>query len=396
MPSHRPCTMRLALALSLAAALAASPGGASAWTMLVANDEKVSWDEAGKPVFADPGKDSVSVVEIGSDPTAPRIVANLELMNSIMGPPTNLLVTPDGKLGLVANSMRWEEDGGNWKPAPDNKIYVIDLEASPPSQLATVEVGDQPSGMAINKAGNLALVANRASKTVTVLTIDGKTVKAVGSVDMGDSVAAIAITPDGRRALAAKFPAHKIAVLEIDGQQVSYKGYDMPVGLWPYNIAVTPDGKLALTADNGASGASDGHVDTVSVIDLEADPPRVIDKITVGDAPEGLAISPRGDLAVAVLLQGSAAAPANAWFANKSGSLVPLAIEGKKVTPGEPVAVGRLPEGAVFSPDGRHLYIGNYSDRDVSILAVEGQRLTDTGKRLTLPGQPAAMRGPNP
>ena len=36
------------------------------------------------------------------------------------------------------------------------------------------------------------------------------------------------------------------------------------------------------------------------VIDLEANPPRVIDHVSVGDAPEGLAISPKGDFAVAV------------------------------------------------------------------------------------------------
>jgi hypothetical protein len=37
---------------------------------------------------------------------------------------------------------------------------------------------------------------------------------------------------------------------------------------------VTPNGKLALTADNGNSGASDGNVDTVSVFDLTQNPPR--------------------------------------------------------------------------------------------------------------------------
>ena len=128
--------------------------------------------------------------------------------------------------------------------------------------------------MAISKAGDLALVTNRASKNVSVLAINGKEVKLVGNVDMGDVVAAVAIAPDGKKALAAKFPSHKVALLEIDGQKVTYGGYDMPVGLWPYNVAITPDGRLALTADNGASGASDGHVDTVSVIDMEASPPR--------------------------------------------------------------------------------------------------------------------------
>ncbi len=52
-----------------------------------------------------------------------------------------------------------------------------------------------------------------------------------------------------------------------------------------------------------------------------------------------------------------------------------------------------LPEGAVFSPDGRHLYVGNFIDGDVSILKVEGAKMTDTGKRLQLPGHPASMRG---
>ena len=57
------------------------------------------------------------------------------------------------------------------------------------------------------------------------------------------------------------------------------------------------------------------------------------------------------------------------------------------------VEVRGLPEGAVFSQDGRYLYVGNFIDQDVSILRVEGDRLVNTGKSLTLPGHPAAMRG---
>jgi hypothetical protein len=40
-----------------------------------------------------------------SNREAPRIVASLPLMNSIFGPPTNLAITPDERLALVANSM---------------------------------------------------------------------------------------------------------------------------------------------------------------------------------------------------------------------------------------------------------------------------------------------------
>lgn len=88
--------------------LAAVP--AAAQTMIIGIDEKVTWDAKGKQLFTPPGKDAVSVVDI-SNPEAPKIIANLPLMNSIFGPPVNLAVSPDGKLAVVANSMDWQKDG---------------------------------------------------------------------------------------------------------------------------------------------------------------------------------------------------------------------------------------------------------------------------------------------
>jgi DNA-binding beta-propeller fold protein YncE len=384
------------LSLLLAALLGPAAPAARADLMLIGIDEKVTFDAEGQPAFTPPGKDAIVVVDITNRET-PRIVATFPLMNSIFGPPTNLAITPDERLAVVANSVTWVQDGSAWKPAPDNKLYIFDLKASPPAQVGTVEVGKQPSGLAISKAGDLLLVANRADKSVSVLTIQGTDVKLVDTVPMGDEVASVAIAPDGKRALVTKFPAHKIALLEIAGQKVTYNKWDMPVGQWPYNIGITPDGRLGISADNGASGSPDGHVDTISVIDMEASPVRVIDRVAIGDGPEGFVISPTGDLAVAVLLGGGAIAKApNTWFWKRNGDLVVLKIDGKKVTKVGQLEVGALPEGAVFSPDGKYLYVGNYLDRNVSILKVDGTRVTDTGKKLTLPGQPASMRGRHP
>jgi DNA-binding beta-propeller fold protein YncE len=246
--------------------------------------------------------------------------------------------------------------------------------------------------MSINRAGTLALIANRADNSVSVLSISGKSVKLVENVAIGEQVAHVAFTPDGRRALAAKFPGHKVALLEVDGQKVTYSKRDLAVGLWPYNLGITPNGELALTADNGNNGGSDGNVDTVSVIDLQATPPRVIDKVVVGDAPEGFAVSPTGRHAVAVLLRGSNNNRTE-WFYNRNGSVVLLRIDGKKVTRVGEVEVRGLPEGAVFSPDGRWLYVGNFLDEDISVLRVEGDTLVNTGTLLKLPGRPASMRG---
>lgn len=382
------------LAAAALLAACATPGAAPGKPeyMLVGIDNKVTWDAAGKLQLLPPGKDSVTIVDIGSDPANPKIVASLPLMNSIFGPPTNLGITPNGQLALVANSMDWVADGANWKSVPDNKLYVIDLTTSPPALIDTVTVGKQPSGMSINRAGDLALIANRADNSISVLSIQGKQVRLVDTVVIGEHVAHVAFTPDGKRAIAAKFPGHKVALLEVDGQKVTYTKRDLAVGLWPYNLDVTPDGRLALTADNGNAGGSDGNVDTVSVIDLEAKPERVIDKVVVGDAPEGFAISPTGKLAVAVLLRGSNNAKTE-FFYNRNGSVVVLKIDGKKVTKVGEVEVRGLPEGAVFSPDGRWIYVGNFIDEDISVLRVDGDTVSNTGTLIKLPGKPASMRG---
>ena len=361
--------------------------------MIVGNDEKVSWNAAGKLVLMPPGKDTVLVIDIGTDPLAPSILASLPLMNSIFGPPTNLAITPDQSLAFVANSMDWAKDGDDWKSVPDNKLYVIDLTTTPPKLIDTVTVGNQPSGMSINRTGTLALIANRTDNSVSVLRIAGKTVTLIDTVAIGEQVAHVVFTPDGKRALAGKFPNHKVAMLEVAGEKVTYAKEDIPVGLWPYNLDVTPDGKLAITADNGNAGAADGHVDTVTVIDLEAKPARVIDKVVVGDAPEGFAISPTGKLAVAILLRGTNSSK-SAWFYNRNATVVALKIDGKKVTRTNEVEVRGLPEGVVFSNDGRYIYVGNFMDSDISILRVDGDQIVNTGKSLALPGHPASMRGP--
>jgi len=377
-------------------------GGLTVWAatqafsqvLIVGNDEKQGWDENAKPIFKEPGHDTLSVIDI-SKPEAPRIAATIPLINSIVGPPTNLAIHPSGEIALVANSLEPVIQGWGHRLEPDNKVFLIDLKATPPKVIGTITVGKQPSGMAISPKGDLALVANRADGTISVLSIRGKDILVVDTVTVGtatDSVSAVAITPDGKHAFAAKAAANKVALLTLDGDKVNYDKRDLPTGIFPYNVAVTPDGKLALTVDNGNGGGSDGNVKTVSVIDLEADPPRVIDHVTVGDSPEGLAISPKGDLAVSVEARGSNM-PKTALFYHPTGAVTALKIDGKKVTNVGEVNVGALPEAVAFSPDGQYLYVGNFIDGDLSVLHVDGTQLADAGQRFKLPGHPASMRG---
>jgi DNA-binding beta-propeller fold protein YncE len=357
--------------------------------MIVGLDEKTTWDADGKTILAPDSKDHVLIVDL-ANPESPKIAASLPLKNSVVGPPVNVDIDPTGSIALVADSVDVTKDGDTLKQVPDNKIYVIDLKANPPKLAATITGGKQPSGLNISPSGKMALVANRGDNSISVLSINGTDVKITDTVAMPDSVAHVMFTPDGKRALAVRFPANKVSMLDIAGDKVTYNKIDLPTGQWPYNVVVTPNGKIALTSDNGGAGSSDGSVDTSSVIDLEANPPRIIDRVVVGDGPEGLAMSPKGDLAVAVILRGSNMK--NAFFYQKNGSVSVLKIDGKKVTKTQDIEVGGLPEAAQFTPDGKYILVGNYLDQDFSILKVNGTKVTDTGKRFKVPGHPASAR----
>jgi DNA-binding beta-propeller fold protein YncE len=393
--SIKPTRLSLSLSALLsslgAAAIATAVVGTAtaAPLMIVGNDEKLLWGDDGKPILSPPGKDSVLIVDL-ADPENPKIVANLPLKNSVVGPPVNLDIDPTGSIALVADSINVAKDGEALKANPDDKIYVIDLKANPPKLIDTLTGPKQPSGLSISPSGNLALVANRADKSITVLAIKGTQVTTIDTIPMGEEISHVTFTPDGKRALATKFAAHKVALLDVDGEKVTYGKVDVPAGLWPYNVAVAPDGKIALTSDNGGAGSSDGSVDTASVIDLEAQPPRAIDRVVVGDGPEGLAISPKGNVAASVILAGSNNKPA--FFYHRNGYVTVLGIDGKKVTKVKEIEVGGLPEAAAFTPDGKYLLVGNYLDQDFSILKVDGTDITDTGKRFKVPGHPASAR----
>ena len=383
---------RHSLLFSLSAAAILAAAGLSSISaapyLIVGNDEKLLWDDKGAPVLHPAGKDSVVILDL-ADPVNPKVVASIPLKNSVIGPPVNLAIDPTNSIALIADSMDVTQDGDKLKMGPDNKVYVIDLKANPPKLANTVTVGKQPSGLSFNSAGTLALVTNRADKSVSVLSVKGTDVKVIDTIDMGGIVSHAVFTPDGKHALVTKFNDHKVSVLDVNDDKVTYNKLDLPTGQWPYNVAVAPSGKIALTADNGNAGNSDGSVDTVSVVDLELSPPRITDRVVVGDGPEGLAISPKGNVAVAIILAGSN--NKSAYFYKRNGSVSVLRIAGKKVTKVGDVEVGGLPEGAAFTPDGKYLYIGNYLDQDLSILKVNGTKISPV-KRFKLSGHPASIR----
>jgi DNA-binding beta-propeller fold protein YncE len=364
--------------------------------ILIGLDEKITYGPDG-PINGSPGKDEVLVMDVTS-PAKPVIRARLALMNSLLGPPTNLEITPDGKMALVASSVVNTPDATGFKVSPDERLFVVDLSATAPKLTDTVTVGKQPSGLAISHKGDLALVANRNGKSVSVLSIAGDKVTMVGEIPMEQEAAAVAITPDGKRAFVCLNLANRVGVLNIDGQNVTYdKAMDIPVAFNPYNVDITPNGKFAIVSTTGA-GKNNG--DAMVTIDTSDPHPHTVGMMTPGNGPEGFIISPDGKWVAAALLLGSGAKP-NDWFKTKGGELALMSLDsntGEMIVKGR-APLGGLPDSLAFSPKSDFIYVGNYFDGDLQVFniqsgpSIKGGILKQVGPNIKLDGQPASMRG---
>src|SRR5215831_4608430 len=297
-----------------------------------ANDNKVMLVDGVNTPVPNPLPDTVTILDIGASP--PKIVSELRAPTSIVGPPHSVAVTPDQSIALVTASTKI--DPSNPKSTlPDDKVTVIDLKASPPVVLTTLQAGAGGAGVSINRAGTLALVANRSEGTVSIFRIAGKNVTAAGKVDLGapgSLPSQVMFTADGRTALVSRNAVtdNRISLLAIDGVNVEYTKRDFFAGLQPYGMDVTPAGDLAVVANIGAGAA--GGVDVVSLIDLAANPPRAIDQIAVGPTPEGISVSPNGRYVAVTVMNGSNASKTGPLF-HDFGLLKILELNGRRLTP---------------------------------------------------------------
>jgi len=379
--------MRLSIGLSASILVVISLTAASrGQIMLSGNENKIDLTQGGQKVIPNPGPDSLTLLDFSKTPPA---TFNVEgVANTVVGPPSNIAISPDRRVALVANSIRVDGD----KYSPESYVHIVDLSARPPRVVGRVKTDLQPSGLSFTPDGKRALVACRASGTVSVLGVDGLNVKLLENVKVcepADQVSDVAISPDGKTALASAREASYLAVLAIDGDKVTATPRKISTFGQCYRVVFTPDGELALTAGSGFGSASD--LDALTVIEVNGREMRATDYVGLGVSPESIEISPDGKLLAAVVIEGSNW-PAGDPRHGTHGALVMLERQGKTFIKTQRIEVGRIPEGVAFTPDGKHIVVQCHPDRELWVLDVENGKVKDSGTRIKVPGMPSSLR----
>ena len=385
---HRHIPMVGAISLT---ALMSAAGGASAQLALSANDGKAVLVDGVNTVPANPAADSVTIIDLNSTP--PKVVGEIAVPTSVVGPPSSVAIARDETFALVTAASKVDPADPK-KVVPDDKLTVIDLKASPPKVAAQLQAGKGAAGVSINRAGTLALVANRSEGTVSVFSIAGGVLTPVGKVDLGNDKSGpshVAITPDGKTALVTRDGDHKISVLSIDGTKVEYSKRDLSAGLLPYGLDIHPNGKVAVVANIGIGG---GDADTASLIDIEAKPPLVIHTVTVGQTPEGIALSPDGAFAAVSVMNGSNKAK-NSPFFSDYGLVKVLSVKGGELVPLTEAKVGHWCQGLAWSKGNRTLLVQCMVENEIMAFSFDGNQLTPAGS-IKVKAGPAAIRTAEP
>jgi DNA-binding beta-propeller fold protein YncE len=369
------------------AAFALCAGSASAQLALSGNDNKQVLENGTVRILPNAAPDNIAILDISATP--PRIVATVQAPHSVVGPPLSVAITPDERLGLATSAQRIDP-ANPATTTPDNRLSVIDLRANPPAVVQTLEAGAGASGVSVNRAGTLAMVANRNAGTVSVFRIADGRLAPVSTVTVGPAqsgVSHVQFTPDGRFALATRDGDSMVSVLRVEGETVTPAGRDITVGIRPYAMGITRDGRWAVV---GNIGRSSGDADTVSLISLTTEPFRTVDTLTVGATPEGLQVSP-DNRHVAVTAMNGSNRPQGHPLRGR-GQVVVLRIEDGRLVRVASADVGTWAQGVAFNSEGNRLFVQNMVEREIQSLDFDGRSLTTRPERVRIEGGPSALR----
>lgn len=378
---------RYLVGLTAAAISIATP--AAAQIAISANENKVILVDGVQTVARNPPPDTVTIIDLSGP--SPKVTGEVRVPTAVVGPPSSVAIAPNRSIALVTAATRIDSADPT-KTIPEDIVSVIDLTPAAPAVIATLHAGAGASGVSINGAGTLALVANRIEGTISVFTISGRTVTKTGTVDLGapdSGPSHVAFTRDGRSALVTRNNDSLISILSVDGTSVTYAKRDVGAGFKPYGIEISPAGDVAIVGNIGA-GQTGGGVDVINVIDLTGSTPRTIAHVTAGPTVESVSISPDGRYVAAMVMNGSNSPKASPLY-NDYSLLKVYALASRGLTPITEARIGHWCQGVAWNRDARTVLVQCMVEKEIQVFAFDGRALTPR-PAIHMSGGPAGIR----
>lgn|SRR3990167_8311056 len=332
--------------------------------------------------------------------------------------PTGIAITPNGKYAYVANN-------NNYSIAGQDSVTVIDLKTNLPIKTIIDSSFNGPYTITIDKLGIKAYVTNSGGSTITIINIHKNEVS--GIIEGFDGPSGMVIKGDigyvnnyGATPGVGSGNGKTVNIVDLRTNKII--GNPITVGLAPSSLALTSKGDYVYTtnymdgnpntatltkietrtnnvvetigpfSENGFSGpfaivlSSNGRKayvtnfgsnnfepfgTTVSVVDLCKN--VIIKTINLGIQPSGIAISPDDKYAYVsnynTLYAYVQLTPPPIQYLNLTagaGTVNVVNLEDYSVI--STILVGQSPDYVTVSPDGKHVYVTNYTSNTVTVL----------------------------
>lgn len=241
-----------------------------------------------------------------------------------------------------------------------NTVTVLDLVYL--RQDRTLQVGQEPSGLAVNPRRNEVYVVNTQSGTVSV--IDASANRVAATIPVHRLPYMIAVDPSGQRAYVPNSGSNTVSVLDLESRrQIAVAG----TGEQPGIARVSPDNRTLVVTNRGSSSVSffaiapaDAPASEPALRLRAAFPgcPGATDAVILPDSSKAFIACSAGHQVMAISL---AAAPGS-WAARQN----PAQMTDHLLTL---LDVGLTPVHLSMKPDGGEIFVSNFDSDSISEIA---------------------------
>lgn len=337
------------------------------------------------------GRDTLSIIPLNGDYRDWQ-ANEVEVSNSVAGPPSAVTLSPDGRWAFVIESFKQATETAQTFSDLEvgTLLTAVDLtDPQNPRVTAQIDVGNRPETVEINRDGDMLLV--------TLHPVDGRQLAFVpwndGQFGTPNYTTLPGIAEDVRVSHAIWHTSGEyiagalvdegrvlFARIQREGDSVTLQpwGNATSVGKYPFKIQFTPNGRYVLTTnlqwgpdvEGFWTEAPRGQIGVVrfSTEPEENDQPRhpLVSVVETGASPEGIGISPDGEFVVVSNMERSYLPYDDnriTWFSTLS--LLRMDPEtGSIETLGEFMHDAVLPETIIFDTSGQYVAVTSFDHFD--------------------------------